>query len=153
MERKAKNIMEIIEHEEYDAEDLARELKNTLKQKEELREYEDFLRERLAQLAIDQEGKILVTAYGAFKAEWKPGNLRWDKQRLAQEVYRRAQAGEFSHDKATGEIVGEPEWRVFQAFKEFFDFTPRKTPLKKYDIDIDEFAEKTTEGKWACRIL
>lgn len=145
--------MEFVEHEELDPEDLARELKKTLKQKEELREYEEFLRERLAQLALDQEGKILTTNYGAFRAEWKPGNLKWDKAGLAHEVYRRAQAGEFSHDKATGEIVGEPEWRVFQALKEFFDFTPRKTPLKKYGIDIDEFAEKTSDGKWACRIL
>lgn len=145
--------MEIIEEENLDPDDLARELKKTVKELQDLKDYEAFLKERLASLAIDQEGKILVTNYGAFRAEYRPPRRKWDKSALAQEVYRRAQRGEFSHDKATGEVVGEPEWRVFQALKEFFDFTPRKTPLKKYDMELDEYSEETSDGEWVVRIL
>lgn len=147
-------VVEIIEqNEDLDGDDLARELQKTRKEKQELREYEEWLVERLAQLAIDQEGKILITAYGSFKARWASANRKWNRDSLAQEVFILARRGELHEPDRDGELPGDADWRVFDAIKKVFRLEPRIGEVKAIDLDPDEFSEVDGQGHWSVQVL
>jgi len=144
-----KAVMELLDK---DVNDIAQQLQVVLKDKEELREYEGLLREVLAQKALDQPSKILVTDYGTYKAQYRPAYKKWDRDALAHEVYRLAQSGK-THVDPSGEVHGESDWRIYDAFKKAFRLEPRVGEIKKLGLDADEYSTSDGDGRWDVQVI
>jgi hypothetical protein len=127
---------------------------NLLKdQLDKVREQVDLYQKEIGNRCLDQPSKILATPHGAFKARWSPERKTYNRDDLAKAVYRQASLG-VTQATPDGEIVMEPEQRVFFAFKECFRLEPKTTGLKKFGIELDEYVEKTSgEGYWTAQKL
>lgn len=56
-------------------------------------------------------------------------------------------------DIATGEVLGTPEFRVKDTFAKCFTISPKKTPLREYGFDVDEYITKEGEGEMTISMI
>lgn len=142
--------------EEMETEDLARQLVELLDEATKIKDRVASLNAELANRALDQPGNmLLIDGVGAFHAKKSGAKKTWKKEDLRKAVYRLAVDGT-THLSPDGEItVAEPEQRVYAAFDEFFDVTPRKTPFKRFtpeQIDIEDFLDEEG-GQWTIQVV
>jgi hypothetical protein len=147
----------MIDYSELDAEELADAYAALVIEKRNLAEREDQIKRELTDKLIDREPDetgLYRFAVGAFKLRKAGVKEKWDKDAILNDLYKVAVDGVNTHaDIATGEVLGTPEFRVKDTFAKCFTITPKKTPLREYGFDVDEYITKEGEGQMTVQLM
>lgn len=147
----------MIDYSQLDAEELADALAAITIEKRNLSERESQIKRELTDKLIDREPDETGTyrfPCGAFKLRKAGVKETWDKESIINDLYVAAVSGVKTHpDIATGEVMGTPEFRVKDSFAKCFTISPKKTPLREYGFDVDEYITKTGEGEMTVQLM
>jgi hypothetical protein len=124
------------------------EIKKAIRNMRELeREIETILAERLDNIG---QKTLSLDSVGIFERKWSSPAKKWDSEAIISKMFQKLPDIPRLIDKKTGEIQSDADALVSLLAK-CARLEWRATPLKELGLDPDEYAEKTTNGRYTIR--